>query len=125
MISQRYCRKNLRRALVSGSGEKGLAVDLPIRNTNRRHARVNALPTMTEWKIQSRAHSCAACGRTFADQEAYHTLLFDEKTDFRRTDICQGCWQAQYSDGARDRKGFVSHWQGVYEAPPPPTDAIR
>jgi hypothetical protein len=51
--------------------------------------------------------------------------LFDEKTDFRRSDICQACWQKQYSEGARDRKGFVSYWQGVYAAAPPPVDAIK
>ena len=80
---------------------------------------------MTEWNIQSRAHACTACGAPFADQQSYHTLLFDEKADFRRSDICQACWQKQYSEGARDRKGFVSYWQGIYEAPPPPTEAIK
>lgn len=80
---------------------------------------------MTDWNIQSRAHACEACGRAFVDKEAYHTLLFDEKADFRRTDICQSCWQKQYSEGGRDRKGFVSYWQGVYEAPPPRTDPIQ
>ena len=80
---------------------------------------------MTEWNIQSRAHACAGCGRAFADQEAYHTLLFDEKSEFRRSDICQDCWQKQYSQGGRDRKGFVSYWQGVYEAPRPTTEPIQ
>ena len=80
---------------------------------------------MTEWNIQSRAHACAACGKPFADQEPYHTLLFDEKADFRRSDVCAACWQKQFSEGARDRKGFVSYWQGVYEAPPPRADAIQ
>jgi hypothetical protein len=80
---------------------------------------------MTEWNIQSRAHACTACERPFADKEAYHTLLFDERSGFLRSDICQACWQKQFSDGARDRKGFVSYWQGVYEAPPPPTEAIQ
>ena len=80
---------------------------------------------MTEWNIQSRARACAACGKPFADQETYHTLLFDEKADFRRSDICQTCWQKQYSEGARDRKGFISYWQGVYDVPPPPVDAIQ
>jgi hypothetical protein len=80
---------------------------------------------MTEWNIQSRAHACSACGKSFADQEAYHTLLFDEKADFRRSDICQACWQKQYSEGARDRKGFISYWQGVYLAPTPHVDAIQ
>ena len=80
---------------------------------------------MTEWNIQSRAYACAACGKSFADREAYHTLLFDEKADFRRSDICQACWQSQYSEGARDRKGFVSYWQGVYVAPTPAVEAIQ
>ena len=80
---------------------------------------------MTEWNIQSRAQGCEACGKPFADQETYHTLLFDEKADFRRSDICAACWQKQYSDGARDRKGFVSYWHGVYAAPPSPSDPIK
>jgi hypothetical protein len=80
---------------------------------------------MTEWNIQSRAHACTGCGKPFADREAYHTLLFDEKADFRRSDVCQACWQKQYSEGARDRKGFVSYWQGVYAAPTPAVEAIQ
>ena len=80
---------------------------------------------MTEWNIQSRAHACEACERHFADKEVYHTLLFDEKSDFRRSDICEACWQKQYSDGARERKGFVSYWQGVYSAPTQAPDPIQ
>ncbi|HNZ76516.1 MAG TPA: hypothetical protein PK751_04320 [Verrucomicrobiota bacterium] len=80
---------------------------------------------MTEWNIQARAHACAACSRPFVDQEGYHTLLFDEKADFRRLDVCQACWLKQYSEGARERKGFVSYWQGVYTAPPPPVETIH
>lgn len=80
---------------------------------------------ITDWNIQSRAHACEACGKSFADKETYHTLLFDERSNFRRNDICQACWQKQFSEGSRERKGFVSYWQGVYEAPPPPTDPIQ
>ncbi len=80
---------------------------------------------MNEWNIQSRAHTCEACGKSFADQELYHTLLFDEKQDFRRSDICEACWQKQYSEGARERKGFISYWHGVYEAPTPAPEAIH
>jgi len=81
---------------------------------------------MNEWNIQSRAHACETCAKPFADKQAYHTLLFDEKQDFKRMDICQGCWEAQFSQGATERKGFVSYWQGTYEAPPPPApDAIQ
>lgn len=73
---------------------------------------------MVEWNIQSRSHACQACGKGFADRQPYHTLLFDEKRDYRRFDVCEPCWTAQYSQGATERKGFISHWQGVYEAPP-------
>jgi hypothetical protein len=45
-------------------------------------------------------------------------LLFDQREGFERIDACEGCWQGQFSQGATSRKGFVSHWQGVYEAPP-------
>ncbi len=81
---------------------------------------------MTEWNIQSRAHTCAGCGNTFANRETYHTLLFDERAQFRRSDVCQACWERQFSQGARERKGFISYWQGVYEAPPPrPSEPIQ
>ena len=79
---------------------------------------------MNEWNIQSRAHACEACQRPFADKQSYHTVLFDEKQDFRRQDVCHDCWQAQFT-GVREHTGFISHWQGVYEAPPPPTEAIQ
>ncbi|MBI3881849.1 MAG: hypothetical protein HY301_17520 [Verrucomicrobia bacterium] len=80
---------------------------------------------MIEWNIQSRSHACQACQKPFADQEAYHTLLFDERGNFARLDACEACWQSQFSQGATSRKGFVSHWQGVYLAPPPQVEAIR
>jgi hypothetical protein len=73
---------------------------------------------MNEWNIQTRAHVCQSCGKAFHHKQSYHTLLFDEKSDFVRLDVCAGCWQQQYSQGASDRKGFVSHWQGIYEVPP-------
>jgi hypothetical protein len=74
---------------------------------------------MNDWNIQSRAHACQSCGKAFADKQAYHTLLSDEKSEFKRIDVCPQCWEQQYNEGASDRKGFVSHWQGQYEAPPP------
>jgi hypothetical protein len=80
---------------------------------------------MNDWNIQSRAHACQACGKTFADKQSYHTLLFDEKRDFTRLDICQECWQGQFSQGATERKGFVSYWQGTYEAPVVAPEAIQ
>lgn len=80
---------------------------------------------MNDWNIQARAHACQGCGNPFADKQGYHTLLFDEKHELRRLDICDGCWQGQYKHGTNDRKGFVSYWQGIYEAPIAAPDAIQ
>ncbi|MFO1487317.1 MAG: hypothetical protein U1F65_02455 [Verrucomicrobiota bacterium] len=72
---------------------------------------------ITEWNIQSRGHGCEACAKSFADKESYHTMLFEERSELRRSDICAGCWEQQFSE-ARDKKGFISQWQGVYNSPP-------
>ena len=80
---------------------------------------------MNEWNIQSRATACEACQQPFADKQPLHTLLFDERAELRRMDVCQNCWQNQFSDGARERKGFISHWQTVFTAPAPVVEAIQ
>jgi len=81
---------------------------------------------MNNWNIQSRAHACHACEKSFSDKEKYHTVLTDAKNDYTRLDLCVGCWESQYEDGANERKGFVSHWQGIYEArPEAPPEAIQ
>jgi hypothetical protein len=81
---------------------------------------------MNEWNIQSRAHACEACAQPFADKQPYHTLLLDEPAALRRSDVCEPCWQKQFAGDATSRSGFISHWQGVYEAPPAqPVEAIQ
>jgi len=80
---------------------------------------------MIDWNIQSRAHACQTCARPFADQQPYHTILFDEKLGYERLDVCESCWAGQFSQGATSRKGFISHWQGVYEIPPIRPDPIQ
>jgi hypothetical protein len=79
---------------------------------------------ITDWNIQSRGHGCEACGKSFSDKEPYHTVLFDEKKDFRRSDFCAACWQSKFSD-APSREGFISYWHGIYQSPPPPTETIK
>lgn len=79
---------------------------------------------MNEWNIQSRARACEACQRPFADQQTYHTLLFDLTPELRRSDVCETCWQERYAD-ASIQKGLISRWQGTYELPPPPAEVIK
>jgi hypothetical protein len=79
---------------------------------------------MNEWNIQSRAHVCEACGQPFADKQPYRTVLFEEAKELRRSDICEPC--AQKAADPRSRNGFISQWNGTYEAPPAqPVEAIQ
>jgi hypothetical protein len=80
---------------------------------------------MNEWNIQSRAHACQACAKPFADQQPYRTLLLDLKHEIQRRDLCEPCWKQEQGEGAADRKGFISHWQGVYETPPARPEPIQ
>lgn len=80
---------------------------------------------MNEWNFQGRARACRACEAAFADGQPYHTLLFEERHGYDRHDVCGACWEAQHRHGATERRGFVSHWQGVFQAPPAaPPDPI-
>ena len=72
---------------------------------------------MNDWNIQSRAHACQSCERHFADKEPYHTLLQMNKHELVRMDVCTACWETKHAKPEGERKGFISHWQGVYHAP--------
>ncbi len=79
---------------------------------------------MNEWNIQSRAHACGTCSQPFADKQTYRTMLFEAGKELLRSDICEAC--AQKNDDARSRPGFISQWNGTYEAPPAqPVEAIQ
>jgi hypothetical protein len=78
---------------------------------------------MNDWNIQSRAHACSGCEQPFADRAPCHTLLFEEGPGLRRQDLCQRCWEQ--AGNVRAQNGFLSHWQGVFELPPPPSDPIQ
>jgi hypothetical protein len=72
---------------------------------------------MLQWNIQSRGRKCAATGRPFNDGETCHTVLIDERAGFERMDLCPEAW-AEQSQEILARPNVVSHWQGVYHAPP-------
>ena len=81
---------------------------------------------MTDWNIQGRSHACQACEKPFANKQAYHTLLAFDRHELARQDVCEACWKAQFAEGAKDRRGFISHWVGEYQAPPPaPPEPIQ
>ena len=80
---------------------------------------------MNDWNIQSRAHTCSACEQPFADKATYHTALYEDAEGLQRQDVCAQCWEDKARDAVRNQQGFISHWQGVYEAPPPVTEPIQ
>jgi hypothetical protein len=67
-----------------------------------------------EWKIKARGHVCSVTGRPFADEEPFHTAIFEDAgTDgFVRRDFSVEAWEAE-----RGRLDPFSHWRSVYEAP--------
>lgn len=80
---------------------------------------------MLEWNIQSRGHICFVTGRHFVEGEAYYTVLLDQRHGFERLDLSREAWPT-HSGEILARPNFISHWQGVYHAPPPvPPEAIR
>jgi len=80
---------------------------------------------MTDWNIQTRAHACQQCGRAFVDREPYHTVLFEDQVSYVRRDVCAPCWLAGREQPNENAPHTISHWQGVYELPPPPSELIR
>lgn len=80
---------------------------------------------MIDWNIQARARACQVCGGAFAHQDPYHTVLHEEKSAYARQDMCEACWSKSPADTWMTRPGFISHWQGIYEVAPPPTELIR
>lgn len=69
-----------------------------------------------DWTIQSRGHHCSATGRGFVEDEHFYTLLFDEKTGYRREDLCEEAFKARAADAPQP----FSFWRTKYTPPPPP-----
>lgn len=66
-----------------------------------------------EWTIQSRDHRCAATGEAFQEGDIFYTLLFDEKTGFRREDLSEAAYKARPADAPQP----FSFWRSKYEPP--------
>lgn len=69
---------------------------------------------MTDWTIQGRADRCTVTGAPFAEGEYFYTLLFDEKTGFRREDLSDQAWKERGSDAPPP----FSFWRSKFELPP-------
>lgn len=73
-----------------------------------------------EWNIQARGHVCAGTGQPFADGQPIYSKLFVTPEGFARLDYSEAGWTEDV------RKDAVSHWKGVYHAPPAkPEDPLK
>ena len=71
-------------------------------------------PLGEEWSIQHRAAKCAVTGRPFEPGESFYTLLFRDRTGFRRQDLSEEAWQLR-----NDNLQPFSFWRSRFEPPPP------
>jgi hypothetical protein len=70
-----------------------------------------------DWTIQHRSHQCGVTGRPFEEGEYFYTMLFDERTGYRREDLCE----AAFKDRPADAPVPFSLWRMKYAPPAPPT----
>jgi hypothetical protein len=67
-----------------------------------------------DWSLQNRSHHCTATQKPFEDGEYFYTLLFDEKTGYRREDLSEGAYKSRATDGPPP----FSFWRSKYTPPP-------
>ena len=68
-----------------------------------------------EWTIQSRAEHCSVTGVPFKDGEYFYTVLYDERTGFRREDLSERAWQERA--GQNQEPSPFSFWRSKFELP--------
>jgi hypothetical protein len=76
----------------------------------------------TDWSIQSRTERCSATGEPFQSGQYFYTVLYEEKTGFRREDLSEAAWKQRRDaglGGPGNAKPY-SFWRSKFEAPAPP-----
>jgi hypothetical protein len=51
-----------------------------------------------DWRITKGADTCHACGRRFAPEEDFYSVLHLEGEEPSRRDVCAACWQGRPGD---------------------------
>jgi hypothetical protein len=75
---------------------------------------------LSEWEIKSRSRHCARTRVAFQDGAMIYTLLFRDRSGFRREDICEAAWQQ-----IKERVEPFSFWKSKFQGPPPgPQEAV-
>lgn len=69
----------------------------------------------SDWEIKARSEVCGITGRSFVDDEVFHTLLFQNKEGLERLDICEEAYRAR----TQEDKPALSSWKSHFKASPP------
>ena len=69
---------------------------------------------LSEWEIKARSRHCAQTQEAFEDGATIYTLLFRDRTGFRREDISEKAWQQ-----IKESVAPFSFWKSKFQAPPP------
>lgn len=69
---------------------------------------------LSEWEIKARSRQCARTQKAFDDGATIYTLLFRDRTGFKREDISETAWQQ-----IKERVEPFSFWKSKFQAPPP------
>jgi len=72
-----------------------------------------------------RAHACEACGQPFADRQVYHTLLFDEPPELRRSTSARRAGRSRMPAIRAAGPGLSRIGREFTRAPPPVSDPIH
>jgi hypothetical protein len=68
----------------------------------------------TDWTIQSRGHHCSKTGEAFIEGQYFYTLLFLDKGEYRREDLCE----TAFKERPEEPRPY-SYWRTKYVPPPP------
>lgn len=74
---------------------------------------------MRNWEIDSRGRRCSSCGRPFAEEQVFHTLLDLTPDRPARADICERCWRE--AGEASGREG-TAYWRSRFRRLRPSVD---
>src|SRR4030095_1307502 len=72
-----------------------------------------------DWSLQHRADRCAVSGEPFRDGDAFYTLLYDERGEFRREDLSEAAFKAR-----NENIQPFSFWRSKFEKPVAETEAL-
>jgi hypothetical protein len=69
---------------------------------------------LSEWEIKARSRYCARTRESFENGATIYTLLFRDRTGFRREDISENAWQE-----IKESVAPFSFWKSKFQSPAP------